>query len=1034
MRGQIRFKQTTLSAAAAQAILIWSGAALAQQEQAPAPAATASAPASKKADDKKEETRLDTVVITSQRKALESARSIKRNAEEIVDSIVSDDIGKLPDKSVTEVLQRVPGVTIDRTLNRADPQQGVGDGIEHFAAEGTGVSIRGLSYVRSELNGRDSFSANGGRSLSFEDVPPELMSGVDVYKNPSAEQIEGGIGGLVNLRTAMPFDFAGPKGAFSVETSRQQLRGKAEPSVSGLLSNRWKTDLGEFGALVDLAHSKIATRANGLFIEPYYPLRNAIAGDTSGQERWISKGGSMNQSDFDRTRDGIYGALQWRSGDLESSLTYFRSKYKMDTTETFFVVGGDPNKLQVDPDATFDDQGALLTGTLRAPTDGAPDDQTVKGLGFGTGSRHATRTADTRDVSWHVTWKASPRWTLRSDLQQINAVSDGTDYLIGLGGWMPKQHVDLTTTPPSFQFDAADRAFLADPSHYYWGSTQEHRDHATAKETAWRGDAKLTFDDPVLNDLRFGVRLTERKADTLSTHDSDWAQITQPWAVGNSWQPFSQLAWMGDPRFAADNHLQGFNSFFNGKVQMPPQVVVPDTSLLNDAGFHKVHAYADAVCQVSPCWASWTPAKYGDDKGRNEQNERTQAVYGQLRFGFDNWAFPVDGNAGLRVVHTDSKSVGYLLFTPPDKAVPGVPVLQASSELQTFKNSYTNVLPSLNLRMNPNKDLQFRFAASQGITRPDLYQLQAYTTLSQTVTTHQDPSGQTVVDTVSYSGSARGNPMLKPTKSNNIDLTAEYYFGKDSSFTVAVFDKQLKDIVIGQTSFYRLNDIDGQPHDFFVTEPINGAKGKARGIEVGYQQYFDKLPGWLSGFGLSGNYTYIDSHMTMYQSVPGEWCTPKGTVDSELLRHLSGCDTNGHVIGDLPMVGMSRNAFNLTLLYDRGPLSARLAYTWRSRYLQAAHAFGTNDDFGSGIDHNPASPTYLQTYSANFSLPTWGGSYGQLDMGVHYKVTDNLTVAVEGQNLTDALYKQYMQQGIGMKERSAFYTGRRYTFQMRYSF
>jgi outer membrane receptor protein involved in Fe transport len=134
------------------------------------------------------------------------------------------------------------------------------------------------------------------------------------------------------------------------------------------------------------------------------------------------------------------------------------------------------------------------------------------------------------------------------------------------------------------------------------------------------------------------------------------------------------------------------------------------------------------------------------------------------------------------------------------------------------------------------------------------------------------------------------------------------------------------------------------------------------------------------------------------------------------------------------MVGMSRNAYNLALLYDRGPISARLAYTWRSTYLQAAHAFGTNDDFGSGIDHNPASPTYLQPYSVNFSLPTWGGSYGQLDMGVQYKATDNLTIAFEGTNLTDALYKQYMQQGIGMKEHSTFYTGRRYTVQMRYSF
>ena len=83
---------------------------------------------------------------------------------------------------------------------------------------------------------------------------------------------------------------------------------------------------------------------------------------------------------------------------------------------------------------------------------------------------------------------------------------------------------------------------------------------------------------------------------------------------------------------------------------------------------------------------------------------------------------------------------------------------------------------------------------------------------------------------------------------------------------------------------------------------------------------------------------------------------------------------------------------------------------------------------------NPASPNLGNSYSVNYALPTWGGAYGQLDMGVQYKVTDNLTVAFEGQNLTDALYKQYMQQGIGLKERASFYTGRRYTLQMRYSF
>ncbi len=649
----------------------------------------------------------------------------------------------------------------------------------------------------------------------------------------------------------------------------------------------------------------------------------------------------------------------------------------------------------------------------------------------------ASRTANTRDISWNFDWNASPQWTFRSDLQYVAAVSDGSDYTVGLGGWTPKETVNLGASPASVVFDDADRAYLADPSHYYWGFAQEHRDHATASERSWRGDAKYTFENnPFLSDLRFGVRLTKRDAATQSTHDSDWAQISQAWAVKpagqpDSWQPLTQLAWLGDPRFAADNHLHSYKNFFNGKVPMPAAVIVPDLSTVNANGFVKLHDYTQEVC-ASPCTTTWTPAKYGDAQGLNVQQEHTQAVYSQLRFALDDFAWPIDGNAGVRVVHTGSTARGYTLFAPPSNAPAGVPAIPEQSAQQDFKNSYTNVLPSLNVRMKARDDLQFRFAASKGMTRPDFYQMQAYTTLSQTPVTHQDANGQTVLDTINYTGSAAGNPLLKPTTSDNVDLTGEWYFGKSSSFTVAVFGKELQGIVIGKTTAYTLTDTAGQTHDFSVTSPINGAKGRARGMEVGYQQYFDKLPGLLSGFGVSANYTYLDSHMTMYSQSDREWCTPKDTVDANLARDANGCDTNGHILGHQPMTGLSKNAYNLALLYDRGPLSARLAYSWRSRYLQAVNAYGTASN--DGIDQNPDSPNRGNSYSVNYALPTWGGAYGQLDMGVQYKISEDLTLAFEGQNLNNALYKQYMQQGIGLKEHASFYTGKRYTLQMRYSF
>ena len=1026
MKHFVKFKQTAIAAGVVQVILMASGAAHGQtaaDNNAPAPADQAAQ-----------------VVVTGQRAALESARNIKKNADEIVDSVVAEDIGKLPDKSMTEVLQRVVGVTIDRTLNRADPQQGVGDGIEHFAAEGTGVSIRGMSYVRSELNGRDSFSANGGRALSFEDVPPELMAGVDIYKNPSAEQIEGGIGGLVNLRTAMPFDFKGPRGAFSIEESRMDLRGgPPEPSFSGMLSDRWDTGLGKFGALIDIAHSKIATRANSVTVSPYFPRTDAVTGDTSGQARWVSTGASYSDNDFDRTRDGLYGALQWRNHDVSSGLTYFKSKYQMTTTENAYFVTANPANIQLAPGATFAPNGALLTGTLSDPKDG--------GLGFGTDSRISGRTSETSDLSWNAVWRASESWTFKADLQHTRATSAGYDNTIGMGGSTPEQGVNLGASPANFTFSQADEAYLADPSNYYWGFTQEHRDQAVGTLNAARIDAKYTFDNPVLTDLRFGLRTTNRHADTMSTPSGyAWTAITQPWEVGNTWQPLSNFAYLSDPRFSGNTSVHTFNNFFGGKLPMPAPIVVPSMSLLaggvngTPAGFSLLHTYPNMLCNNGNTCENWSPSPFGTIDGTNQQDEHTHAAYAQLRFDDQQLPYPVDGNVGVRLVHTDMIAAGYTNFTPPTPPstgqIAGVPTIPGQSSLQSFSNSYTNILPSLNLRMKASDELQFRFAASKGMTRPDFYQMQAFSTLSENVTSHTDPvTKQPVLDAVTFTGSENGNPMLKPTLSNNFDITAEYYFGKSSSLTLALFNKQLKDIIIGRTTYVTLNDTSGQPHDFLITGPVNGASGNAHGLELGYQQYFDKLPGAFSGIGVSANYTYIDSHMDL--NVPGsfgQWCTPSGTLNASLATNLYGCDTSGRLLNGSrpPMTGVSKNAMNLALLYDKGPWSARLAYSWRSQYLQAVNAFGTA--YGDGIDQNPTSPNYLKPYSVNYALPTWGGSYGQLDLGIHYNVTDNFGIGFEGQNINSAIYRQYMQQGIGMMERSANYTGPRYTLQARYSF
>lgn len=997
-----RLQRTAVSLAAAQAALLCSGLAMAQT--APAPAAPASAPDAKVQ-------KVETVTVSGRRAALQSAQKIKQESDEVVDSIVADDIGKLPDRSVTEVLQRIVGITIDRTMAKGDP--------EHSSVEGSSVNIRGLSYVRSEVNGRDTFSANGGRALNFEDVPPELMAAVDVYKNPSAVQIEGAVGGLVNLRTALPFDYAGVRLGGSVSGNYNAVEGKWSPAGSVLASNRWKTDAGEFGALLSLAHSVSNTRTDKWQVEPYYKIDGT---------HWVPKGAQWRDSYFERTRDGLYGALQYRNDAVESSLTYFESKYKMQWDENALFSQTNPWNLVIGNGATFGANGQLLTGTLTSPADG--------GVNFGADTRYMTRNSKTRDLGWNLKWKVNNRWTLSTDLQLVKSRTNAFDSTVATGLQMPKETLDLSGSTPRVVFDASDLAALANKSNYYWAFTMEHLDRSTAEQKAWRTDAKVNFDHPVLQDLQFGIRLTERDATTINSNPSyNWQAITQTWQQG--WN-ISGLARLSDPRFNAPVQLHQFKNFFGG--QSVPAIYVPDVSLAKGYpdSYVALHKYHDILCAeqvAAQGWGScdaWKPATFGvDPQGTNEQHEKTQAGYAQLRFGFDDLPLPVDGNVGLRLVRTDMKAKGYMTFKSnaptlqPGQSLGGVPIPNVTpfSKALDAGQVYTNVLPSLNLRMKASEQVQFRAALAQAISRPDFSDMQAYTELS--LDTTQRTNGSTIiVDNVALTGKANGNPLLRPVKSNQLDLTGEWYFSKSGSLTVALFDKELKDIIVKQSANVQLLDGAGKPVNFTVTSPVNGAKGHARGLEIAFQRYLDMLPGWLSGFGIQANYTYVDSKTKPYNPVLSAYCAGTSTSADNLNLNTNGCDTDGKTFGNLPLLNLSKNAYNLAALYDYGPISARLAYSWRSRYLQGVNVNGTN-----GGDGRLANGT-----SVAWALPTWQSSYGQLDGGVTYRVNDHFSVSLEGQNLSNSLPRQLMQQQIGFMTRSVEYTGRRYSVQASFTY
>lgn len=1019
-----QYKKTAIALGLAQMAMMASGASFAQTAEAPATPAPAAAPVA--------------VVITGQRAALQSAQKIKQNSDEVVDSIAADDIGKLPDRSVTEVLQRVAGVTIDRTMSKSDP--------EHFSVEGSGVSIRGLSYVRSELNGRDSFSANGGRSLNFGDVPPELLAGVDIYKNPSAEQTEGGIGGLVNLRTAMPFDFKGFKGAISGGATYSELRkDKAAPSGSLLVSNRWDTPLGEVGALLDLASSKNRTRNDAMYVSPYYPHVDDIE---PGKTLWVPKGAEWRSQAYDRTRKGDYAAFQWRPiRDLTASLTYFRSRYNEGWSEQALLTQESaPYAMQVQ-NGVWSDTGAMLAGTWSNPANG--------GVNYNTDRRVSDRNSSTQDIALNVQWRVSPSWTVTTDFQRMKARTNGFDSDVATGIRVPSQTVDFRGDKPALSFSPADLAYFANPANYYWAYTMEHLDNSVADSKAWKTDVKYDFDHPVLRDIRFGVRLQNRDTLNQNTNPSyNWQGVTQPWMLG--WR-IGSLATLNDPRFAGGATLSQFPNFFGGGVTIPG-VWFPDDAVARayPDSYAKLHSYSLALCQEqaaaqgSGTCEPWKPAGFANDPASiNQQSEKSRAFYTQARFSFDDWGVPIDGNLGVRYVNTKSSAFGYTTFQPNVPSIPAgadviggnlIPTIAAFSRRQDYENEYHNWLPSLNLRYKAREDLQFRFAVARSMSRPDFSQMAAYTSLSQAVRSTTSGGGTTGLPTtvtingIDLTGTAQGNPNLRPATATSVDLTAEWYFAKAGSLTFALFNKDIKNIVVNQMFNYEVKDANGAARQFLVTGPTNGAYGHARGFELAYQHFFDFVPDWLRGIGTQASMTFVDSKRKLNNPVQSEWCTGGEGADNLNLA-INGCDVNMQSFGDLPLQGLSRRTINVALMYEKGPVQARLAYNWRSRYLLGVNTYGTRGT--DARDLNPASPNYGTFNGDNnqaYGLPLWMDDYGQLDGSFFYNVTPKLRVGVEVVNLTDTTVKQLMQQHVGMLGRAWFKTGRSFGVRASYDF
>lgn len=661
----------------------------------------------------------------------------------------------------------------------------------------------------------------------------------------------------------------------------------------------------------------------------------------------------------------------------EGTFQFLRSDAKMAATEQ--SVGFDPGSTDgpaAGTSFTYDADGYFVSGAL-AQSAGAT---TLGSATFDT--RYSKRDSSTSDYSLNLAYSPNDRWYVTFDVQHVVAKTDGVDFTafvstsdaapaqLTLGGDAPPQIV--VNNPPSF-FD--------DPANYYLNAAMDHHDDNDASQWAERLDASYTFENGGwLESFRFGIRNTSRETTTRET-SYRWNSVVPNWsncltqrdANGNCPTPpsINNL-----PELDGYYALYPFNNFFRGDVHVPATFILPTPGLVND---YDTGAAIISGLATKYGGGGWSPfdGDYealtggGGNGGINRQKERTQAIYGLLRFAGNVGMFgadrDLDGNVGVRVVKTKASGIGLQTFNVLNGAnlpAQDAAFLNGASGVFEGGREYTNVLPSLNLRMKITPQLQWRFAAGKAIVRPDFSQMQPVFAISATggfltgSTCSSSIPGGSAANCVFQLTATAGNPELKPIRSTQLDTALEWYFAPTGSVTATAFYKDISDFITNGANPVEFTN-NGVTRTVNVSQSYNVGHGIIKGFELGYQQYYDFLPGLLKGLGLQANFTYVDS---------------QGARNAAVNPYDATAVSNVLIAGDQPLEGLSKTSYNIAVLYDQGPISARLAYNWRERYL-------------------------LTTSAANINLPAYNDDYGQTDGSFMYTLSPKLKIGVQAANL-----------------------------------
>lgn len=722
------------------------------------------------------------IIVTGFRSSLQSALSRKRDADQIVDSVVAEDIGKLPDNNIAEALQRVPGVQITR--NRG---------------EGSGISIRGLTQTGTRVNGRIT------PGLSLEAMPAEILAGIDVYKNPSASLIEGGLGGVVDLRTRRPFDLASSTASVTARGNYFDISEELSPVFSALLSSRFDTGIGEIGILLNGAYVETSTRQDQIGIEPFNLRYNVVDFDNDGffpgtsadpgDGVLIPAGGGGSIEAAQRKRYIAGAAIQWRpASNVEVLLEglYYHYDFMQDTNSPFANRG----RLLPAPGADF----------TFAPGSNVVTSGAFRDVSFGANSTINDTVSNYYQASTNLRWDASDALSIVADVSYTKSDSSLQSNSLRIG------NADPVTDGPTLIFDTRTEVptlILQNAptmiGQYFFINSQNAQELFSGDSFAAQFDARYAL-DAFVSAVSLGGRYERLTQDRQRGSDN---RITSPRP------PLSALPGAFSPS-RYDNFFQG--TALTNLLDLPfaPAWLTRDVAA-------QCAAFGDAQC-----------IEVFNPIDTYAQEQQVYAAYVQADLDFALAGVDVTGNFGARWVRTNVYVDGFRRRN------------DGTSEPLDQTTEYDNFLPSVNVRGELADGLFLRLAAARQLTRPSLSQLAPNLTLS-------------VQTAVGLTGTA-GNPDLRPLISDSFDASLEYYFTPTAYAYATGFLKNVDGFIqtIESEEAINLPDYPG-----FTTarirRPQNGDDGRIRGVEVGAQGFFDFLPAPFDGLGAQLNYTYVIS-------------------------------------------------------------------------------------------------------------------------------------------------------------------------------